>query len=235
MVESLTNSKTIIWKERFRFLLKISLKTIYFNFKYLPFKQAIHFPIIIAKKVKLKRLKGKIIIEDIVYFKQIEIGFNDVGIFDYNYSRTIWDVSGIVIFKGRARIGHGSKIAVGENGTLVIGKNFTIVSESTIIAFNKISFGDDCLLSWDILVMDTDMHEIKNEFGNVINSNKEISIGHHVWIGCRSLILKGSVVPDNCVIGANSHLFKPLSDSSCVYVGNPSKIAVKNIYWQNNY
>lgn len=213
------------------FLLKLNFNTIYFNFKYLPFRQAILIPVLISNKVYLRKLKGRIQFDCPIRPRLVEIGFDKVGIFDNKFSRSIWEVFGTVVFKGNALIGHGSKISVGNNGTLIFGNNFEVSAESTIIAYSKVHFGDNCLLSWDILIMDTDLHKIKNEYGEVINEPKPILIGDNVWIGCRSLILKGSIIPNNCVIGANSTVNNELNDANNLYVGSPVRSVKSNITW----
>lgn len=134
----------------------------------------------------------------------MHIGFGEVGIFDNKKSRSIWDIAGTVIFKGKADIGHGSKISVGESGTLILGENFTVTAESTIVTYSEVQFGNNCLLSWDFLVMDTDLHKIRNSSGAILNEPQPILIGNDVWIGCRSLILKGATIPNGCIIGTNS-------------------------------
>ena len=207
----------------------LNYKSIYFNFKYLSFKEAIKFPIFISNKVYLKNVKGKIIIESPISFGMIKIGFGEVGIFDDKRSRTIWNVFGKIIFKGSANIGHGSKISVGEKGILIFGNNFRITAESSIIAHSNITFGNDCLLSWDTLIMDNDLHHIINSQGEVINKSSPVFIGSNVWIGCRNLILKGAIIPNGCVIGANSVITKKLEKEYSVYVGNPVKCIKENI------
>ncbi len=161
----------------------------------------------------------------------IEIGFGRVGIFDEKISRTIWEVAGQVIFHGSADIGHGSKISVGSSGTLIIGDNFRISAETAIVAFTKIEFGQNCLLSWDTLIMDTDFHKIKNKEGDIINSPKPIIVGDHVWVGCRNLILKGSKIPNNSIIAANSILSKTLLKENCLYGGAPIKCLKEDVSW----
>jgi acetyltransferase-like isoleucine patch superfamily enzyme len=198
----------------------------------LPFNQAIRLPIVISKKVLLYRALGNIIIEGEPKFASIRIGFGDVGIIDYKYNRTIWDVSGKVIFKGNAEIGYGSKIAVGKDGLLEFGKNFIITANSSIIAFKDIRFGDNCQISWDVLIMDTDLHNIMNNAGEVVNSPKPISIGNSVWIGCRCLITKGVKIPDQCIIGANSQVYKTIENENAVYAGNPIKCIMENATWK---
>jgi len=220
-------------KKHLRFLMRISLiKTLYFNFYYLPFRQARHLPVFISKKVYFRRLNGSVKLRNHATIGKIRIGFGDVGIFDYRYSRTIWDVSGSVIFNGKAEIGHGSRLAVGIDGILEFGNNLFITAETSIIAFKYVKLGDDCQLSWDILIMDTDLHPIRNEQEKIINEPAFVSIGNKVWIGCRSLILKGVNIPDNSVIGANTHVYKSLDKANCVYVGNPVKPVIENITWE---
>ena len=163
----------------------------------------------------------------------IRIGFGDVGIFDRIFSRTIIQLDGKIIFYGDASIGHGSKVSVGENGVLEIGKNFTITAETSIICHKKIKFGNNVLISWENLFMDTDFHKIKNkEKNSIINEPEEISIGDNVWFGCKNTILKGSQIKNNCVIGSNSLINKKFNKDNLLIAGNPAKILKENIVWE---
>ena len=218
-----------ILRKILRGLSKGNFKTIYFNFRYLPFKQAIKMPIFVSRKVYLLHTGGQIKFDCPIRTGMIQIGYENVGIFDKKVSRSIWQVSGTVIFKGSAYIGHGSKISVG--GTLVLGNGFIITAESTILASNKIEFGNDCLLSWDILIMDTDSHKIQDKADNILNPSAPIIIGNKVWIGCRCLILKGATIPNNTVIGANSLVNKHLEKENSVYGGQPVRILKEEITW----
>lgn len=215
------------------FLKVINLKTIYFNLKYFPFKTAIKLPVLISKNVVLLKTDGKISIDAPINTGMIKIGFGDIGIFDKKRSKSIWQVSGgDVIFKGNAIIGHGCKISIGEKGILEFGKNISLTAETEIIAYDRIVFGNDCLISWDCLIMDTDMHEIFDKSGNQINQSKPIVIGNKVWIGCRSVILKGTKISDNSVIGTNSLITKDISDKSGIFAGNPVRFLRSDIDWK---
>lgn len=211
----------------------INVKTIIFNFKYLPFNHAIHLPIKVSKNVYLKKVQGKINIEGNVRYGMIEIGFGNVGIFDKNVSRSIWEVSGNVVFKGTAKIGHGSKISVSKLGKLIIGDNFRISAESSIVCWKEIVFGNNCLISWDNLIMDTDLHSITDSLGNLLNAPKKIYIGNNVWIGCRCLILKGTQIPDDSIIAANSVLNKILIGQNKIFGGSPITTLRDNVYWND--
>lgn len=162
----------------------------------------------------------------------IRVGFGDVGIFDNVLSRTIIQLDGKIIFYGKALIGHGSRISVGGNGILEIGENFTITAETSIICHKKIKFGNNVLISWENLFMDTDFHKIKSIENNIINEPKEIFVGNNVWIGCRNTILKGSQILNNCVIGSNSLINKKFDKNDILIAGNPAKILKENIIWE---
>jgi acetyltransferase-like isoleucine patch superfamily enzyme len=205
-------------------------KTIYFNFRYFPIRKAIRLPVLISHRVWLKTLSGKVILSE---YKTglIEIGFGDVGIFDQQRSRTIWQVSGVVEFKGKAHIGHGSKISV--SGKLTLGSDFYITAESSIVAQKEISIGENVLVSWDSLIMDTDFHKIFDSNGNQTNLPRPVTIGNNVWIGCRCLILKGVEIPGGVVVAAASTVIKSVKTQNSIVAGNPADIIRDNITWES--
>lgn len=219
-------------KNIIKLILKLNLNTIRFNLYYFPWRIAIKFPVFISGKVYLKELNGKIKLDCSIRPGLIQIGYGEVGIFDKVKSRTLWEVSGCVTFNGACNIGHGSKISVGKTGFLHFGDNFTITAESTIVCFKEISFGNNCLLSWEILIMDTDFHKIKNDLGELLNSESPIIFGDNVWIGCRTTILKGTKISKGCVVGANSLINKDLHKTNSIYAGIPAKVIKENITWE---
>lgn len=80
--------------------------------------------------------------------------------------------------------------------------------------------------------MDSDHHIIKDHKGEIINHPEEIIIEDNVWIGCRSLLLKGSRIASNSIIGANTVVNKKLEDHNCINAGIPSKLIKRNIFWR---
>lgn len=195
-------------------------KTIYFNFHYFPWQTAIHLPVFIYKRTELYKMHGRIVIDAPVKTGLIKFGAHGLGTQDLRYSRTMWEVSGILIVKGNVCIGRGSKISIGKNATLTLGEDFNISGNSEVICQTGITFGKDCLLSWDILIMDTDFHKVLNNEGKITNSPRTINIGNHVWIGCRNTILKGVTIADNTIISANSTITKDIKESHCVVGGH---------------
>lgn len=191
-------------------------KTIYINFHYFPSNIAIHFPIFIYRRTELHTVKGKITLETSSRPGIVEFGIKGLGTRDIMYTRTMWTIKGTLIIKGKASIGRGSKISIGENATLTLGYNFRITGNSEIVCERNISFGNNCLLSWDILIMDSDFHNLKDKEGKITNKPKPILIGNHVWIGCRATLLKGINIGDENIISAGAIVTKSIKETHCI-------------------
>lgn len=206
-------------------------KTLRFNFHYFPLKTALKLPVFVSHRTFLRELHGKIMLPEKVNTAMIKIGFGDVGHYDRKRSRSIWQVSGTVAFEGKASIGHGSKLSV--RGNLTLGADFNMTAESTIVCAHQISFGNDCLLSWDILIMDTDEHPIINQDGIRTNPDKPILVGNHVWIGCKCTLLKGTEIPNNAIVAAGTLLTSAFSGENQVIGGNPPAVLKSDVRWEH--
>lgn len=89
-------------------------------------------------------------------------------------------------------------------GNISIGNNVFLNSSCVITARNRIEIGDNTIFGPGVVVYDND-HDIKN---GIVLDNKfktdPVYIGKNVWIGAHSIILKGSVIEDGCIIAAGS-------------------------------
>lgn len=203
------------------------IKTVWFNFRFLPLRQALKLPIVIHYKTKCAiKGNGSIEIDSQCRTFMIRIGFHAVPVVPERTTAMI--IRGRLIFKGTAHIGRGSRIVVNEGALLELGDNFAISSSSFINCFKHIRTGKDIQLAWGDLLMDSDTHSIYGEDGTLINEDKDIILGDRIWIGCDCKVLKGAIIPDNCVVGANSVVTSiPLEPNSLI-VGSPAK-SVKKI------
>lgn len=122
-----------------------------------------------------------------------------------------------------------------DNNSIEIGESVTSEGELELAACESksIKVGDDCMFSYGIHIRTTDSHSIIDYNGNRINLGADISIGNHVWIGAETMILKGSVIPDNCVVGAKSMVTSSLvSEDKSMIAGIPAKVLKTNINWK---
>lgn len=211
---------------------RLNFNTLYFSFKFLPFRQALKIPVFIHKKVLLRDLSGKVFIPCSAHSGDIWIGYGDVGIFDIQNSRTILEIKGTIFFEGTAYIGQGSRVSVGRNGVLKIGTNFKITAESCIICMYKIDIAADVLISWQVQIMDTDFHIIRNGNQKVMNADAPVYIGSKVWLGTRCNILKGANVPSGSIVAACAVVTKKLPEENAIYAGQPAILVRRDIYWK---
>ncbi|WP_242662197.1 acyltransferase [Butyrivibrio proteoclasticus] len=114
-----------------------------------------------------------------------------------------------------------------------IGNNVGI-SGATIYARKGITIGDNTAIGGNVKILDNDFHPIEFEERNKLlndenggNSDlvpaKEVSIGRNCFIGCNSIILKGTVLGDGCVVGAGAVVAGQFEPNS-VIVGNPGRV-----------
>lgn len=207
-------------------------KSIRFNFHYFRFSTAIKLPVLLTPNVKMTVLKGKVELPmEGLKTGLIRIGDPMLGIFKKG-EKVIWQNSGKVVFRGRTHFGQGCSISVNEEGVLDLGGNFLCTGSSHFVVSKSLAFGADCLVAWQCLFMDTDFHKILNKDGIQTNENRPINIGDHVWVGCRSTILKGVSIPAGCVIAEGSNVVSSLTIQNSIIGGNPAKIIKEDISWE---
>lgn len=109
---------------------------------------------------------------------------------------------------------------------MVIGErvSFNAFCHITASPRAKVFIGDDVLIGPHVVV-NTGNHvyaKLDKTIRQQGHDEKEVRIGNDVWIGANSVILKGAVVPDKCVIGACSLVLETdILLAGHVYAGNP--------------
>ncbi len=203
--------------------------SIYFNFHYLPFKQACKLPIVLYKP-KLMKCKGNVVIEsDNIKPAMIRLGFMNVSLFPN--SGIVWENhGGKVVFLGKAIIGNASAISIGKTGNIVFGNLFFASCGLKMTSYHRVIFGSNVRFGWDAIVMDTSFHKVKNMSNQQVGKGYgTIICGKNNWLGARCLILPGVKTPDYCIFGAGSILNKDYSSNPThiLMAGNP--LTVKRI------
>ena len=204
-------------------IIRAFLPSLYFNFKYLPFKQSIRLPIIVYKP-DFKCVRGGIKIEsDKIHTGMIALGLRTTSLFQNN--GFMWNVEGQIVFKGTCSIGNDSYILCGKSGKIVFGNNFVATGGFRLCSYSNITFGEDVLVGWGSTILDTDFHplfdmatsEYKKAYGDV-------NIGNANWFACFCTVLHSVTTSDNCVFGAHSLITRSQRYSpNSLYVGNPAR------------
>lgn len=135
------------------------------------------------------------------------------------------DEDAVFNVRNNASIYYGADIILFKGAELTIGNSF-INSDCRIRCHKSVMIGDDCAISHDFLVMDSDAH-----FLNGDNHTSPVIIGNHVWIGTRVTILSGVTVGDGAVIAAGSLVKDDIPEGALV-AGVPAKTVKENVRWR---
>lgn len=117
-----------------------------------------------------------------------------------------------------------------DNAKITIGDHVGI-SGSTIYARESIEIGNHVLIGANTKIFDNDFHSLdvearKNDDFSKLDKQK-VKIGNNVFIGCNCIILKGTQLGNNCIVGAGSVVHGVYEDN-CVIAGNPARVIRKN-------
>lgn len=206
------------------------LSIIYFNFKYLPFRQAIHLPILLRKpKIKFGKNARIIIDTPKACYGMITLGKYEVDLYEDN--GIVLDIDGTLVFKGNCSIGNQSKLSVGGASTVTFGNGFQATSALKMVSYQKITFEENVVIGWDNLIFDTDIHQLASHItGEKYPLNDDIFIGKNSWIACKCITLKGTYLPQNSIVSAGSLLNQKYNDEGYnMYAGRPAKIVKRAI------
>ena len=128
---------------------------------------------------------------------------------------------------GSFKVMEGSFIWVTHSGHLILDGGF-INEGVSITCASQVHIGNGCNIAREVVIRDYDGHYIEE-----LNyrTAKPITIGDHVWIGYRAMILKGVTIGDGAIIAANAVVTKDVPPHTIV-AGNPAKIIRSNTQWR---
>lgn len=201
------------------------LLRIYYIYKYASFKRKNS---IFNKgkgklKIKIWGVNNEIKIEEGCFFKNVVI--NIIG----NNNK--------LILENKVRIGSNSQILIGGKNIQVHIKEGTSSTENLQINAveddRKIIIGNNCMISNNVMIRTSDGHSIFDSLSNIrINNPQDVMIGNNVWIGSKSDIMKGAVIPDGCIVGSHTSVTKKFDKMNCLIIGRPGIIKKENVYWK---
>lgn len=143
-----------------------------------------------------------------------------------DYAGTYIRTNGVMEFKGSACFCNGASVSV-LGGRLVLGDKVYFGEKVRIVCVNYITIGEGTRIAHESQLMDTNFHYMLDISKKQISYPKgEIKIGKWCWVGNRTTIQKGTVLPDNTIVASNSLLNKDYSDiPECSVIGGmPAKL-----------
>ena len=116
-------------------------------------------------------------------------------------------------------------IVVDSNAKLFIGKQVYFNEDAMISCKSMIEIGTGCKFGPNVKIFDNN-HKY-NAAGGVSNDHNvgTIIIGEHCWIGANVVILKGTKIGKNSVIGAGCVISGEIPEASVVTQGRELKIS----------
>lgn len=132
-----------------------------------------------------------------------------------------------LIINGEFKIYPNADIYIGPGAILELGSGY-IMDNLQIQCLDKIKIGNDVMISRNVIIRDSDSHDILN---NNHNPTQQIIIGNHVWIGMRVTILKGVEIGDGAIIAAGSVVTRNVPPKTIV-AGVPAKVIKEEIQWK---
>jgi acetyltransferase-like isoleucine patch superfamily enzyme len=113
------------------------------------------------------------------------------------------------------------------SATIEIGDDVGI-SGGSICAATSVTIGEGTLLGADVIVADTDFHPVRHAQRRhapvpVPAVDDAVRIGRNVFIGTRAIVLKGSTIGDDAVVGAGAVVSGHVASGSIV-AGNPARV-----------
>ena len=108
------------------------------------------------------------------------------------------------------------RLIAGENAQLAIGNNSYFNNGCVVSAMKSVTIGNNCLFGPNVMVFDNN-HTFSSKDGVSYNHKTDnIEIGDNCWIAAGAIILKGTHIGSNCVIGAGCKVSGNIPDGSIV-------------------
>jgi len=143
-----------------------------------------------------------------------------------------------VILSGRPKVVNHGEMIFGEHvqldstvaklelvvlpgGRLEVGNRVLINFGSSVVTSSHVKIGDGVLIGTHVMVMDCDFHKVEDKSWDT--TGKPIVLEDRVWLGNRSIVLKGVTVGHDSVVAAGSVVAKDVPPRTVV-AGNPARI-----------
>lgn len=214
------------WIEKFSINRVNIIKTIYINYRCLPYSQAKCLPIVVYGSPKFHSLRGKIVFSCDIKKGLLEINKTLIYAPNLQTVPTQLVIDGEWVIKGCVEIGKGSKILINAGASIIMGDKVKVSDMCNIVCYKKIHISEAVRITHRCQVVDTNNHFVADLNTKIIHDCKRpIHIGKYVWIGNTTTVSAGAVIPDNCIVASNSLINKNYGNTPefTLFGGIPAK------------
>lgn len=125
-------------------------------------------------------------------------------------------------------------VNMGSNACTELGNNLRATSATITSSFGNVIIGDDCLLSSNVCIRNTNGHHIFDKSSKKrIDNPTDTIIEPNVWICENATLLPGGHIGSGTVVGANS-VTSAVFGAHKIVAGNPAKVIRDNIVWSRD-
>ena len=103
-----------------------------------------------------------------------------------------------------------------DGGVLKIGSHCFFNTNSSITSMSSITIGDNCKFGNNLVIVDHDHNYRRKDESEPEFISTLVSIGDNTWVGANVVILRGTRIGKNCVIGAGSVVKGIVEDNAVV-------------------
>ena len=118
-----------------------------------------------------------------------------------------------------------------KNNAVLNSKFFSANGGSVIICAKEINIGEDVMLGRNIIIYDSDHHQVFDNEMNPSNYPKAVNIEDHVWLTSNVTVLKGVTIGRDSIITAQTLIRKDFEESSVIAGGASGKVISKCNGW----
>jgi maltose O-acetyltransferase len=143
-----------------------------------------------------------------------------------------------VTLRGRPKVVNQGTLTIGERvrldstvatlelvtlpgGHLEIGDNVFINYGTSLVSSAHVKIGNDCLIGTKVMVMDCDFHRVEDKAWDT--TGVPVVLEDRVWLGNRSIVLKGVRIGHDAVVAAGSVVTKDVPPRTVV-AGVPARV-----------
>lgn len=207
------------------------LRTLYVNFRLLPYSQALKIPIFVYGPMKLFSLNGSIEFRDTPISRgMLKFGTLDpFSVFDGSGFLSLTSPQSKIICYGPAHIDVNAKIKILGNGQIILGKYVRVRSGVRIICNGSyIKIGDYTGIPFETQIINSSFHSVYDVTTRETKRNTlPIEIGSCCWIGNHSSITAGAKLKDYTIVCEGSYVNKDFTNRQEDYQligGRPAKL-----------
>lgn len=185
-------------------------------------------PIRVYGPLKLK-LEGKTILPPDATKNMIVIG-SDHEDYTASSGKAELNIQGTWKFNGNLRIGPDACIVITKDALLQTGADVYLGRDTQIHCCHHISIGNG-VFAGEMYVCDSTVHQILSDV-NPKPMNGEVTVGDGVYLGFRTMLLKGTVIPAGSVVGSGAVCVSDYSKGGAeklLICGNPAVVRTQGI------